>query len=221
MKFAVSHVHAWAPGIATKEDWSRWKAGDVQIQNEKISPALEFADPLFKRRLSQITRMTIQTIHDVLEERPDCASSKIAFVSFRGELERQLLINKMLLQDNGISPAGFSLSVFNTPVAAASIALHLKSGYSVIYPSRGNFQDALICAASPVLCGEEQNIIFVYADEKIPGEYSGIAPGGCLPFSFAAVFSRPEEANRAVEISLEHLPQSPQDFLKETVLSEE
>lgn len=217
MKFAVSHVKAWAPGIDSREEWLQWKNGSRQIQNEKTSPKLEFADPLFKRRLSQITRMTIQTIHDVLEERPDCTASKIAFVSFRGELERQLSINKMLLKDNELLPAGFSLSVFNTPVAAASIVLHLKSGYSVIYPSKGNFKDALLCAASPVLCAEEQNILFVYADEKIPEEYSGLADESCLPFSFAAVLSSPAEAQGAVEISLDSLPPSPQDFLKEVL----
>ena len=122
MKIAVSNVHIWHPAE----------------ENQKEKPKLEFADPLFKRRLSQITRMTVQVLHDLVEEFPSAREYKQVFVSFRGEIEREFTINRGIIQDGEILPAGFSLSVFNAPIAAATLCLKLKSGYSVIYPSKEN-----------------------------------------------------------------------------------
>ena len=170
-KVFVSHIKVWKPSS----------------ENLAEKPTLPFADSLFKRRLSQISRMTVQVIHDLLEEVPEAKEYKQIFISFRGELSREFSINKSILQDSEILPAAFSLSVFNTPIASASLALKLKSGYSVIYPSKENFRDALYAAASPVLCGSEKNVVLVYADEYVPDEYGALQPAQNKPFAFACV----------------------------------
>ena len=170
----VSNLHEWQPSP----------------ENPKEKPKLEFADPLFKRRLSQITRMTIQVLHDLIEEVPETANYKQVFVSFRGEIEREFTINRGIIEDTEILPAGFSLSVFNTPIAAATLSLQLKAGYSVIYPSRNNFNSAFLGAVAPVLCGSEEKIIFVYADEYVPDEYGEHQPKDNIPFAFACLVSK-------------------------------
>ena len=86
-------------------------------------PKLEYVDSLFRRRLSQLTRMTIEVVHDLVSSEPENAKLKLVFGSFRGEIARQLKINKGLVEDAGVLPAPFSLSVFNTPPAATTIAL--------------------------------------------------------------------------------------------------
>lgn len=167
-------------------DLKTWKS---PLENPKEKPKLEFADPLFKRRLSQITRMTIQVVHDLIEERPEAKDFKQVFVSFRGEIEREFTINKGIIEDSEILPAGFSLSVFNTPIAAASLCLKLKAGYSVIYPSKQDFASAFLGAASPILSGSEQNIIFVYADEYVPDFYGDLQPKNNSGNAFACILS--------------------------------
>lgn len=169
----VSNIHKW----------------QASPENPKEKPKLEFVDALFKRRLSQITRMTIQVLHDLLEEFPAAKDFKQVFVSFRGEIEREFTINKGIIEDSEILPAGFSLSVFNTPIAAASLALKLKSGYSVIYPSKGDFYSAFLGAASAVLSGSEENVVFVYADEYVPEQYGKLQPENNSGFAFACVLS--------------------------------
>ncbi len=163
-----------------------WKSSP---ENPKEKPKLEFADPLFKRRLSQITRMTIQVVHDLIEEVPQAKDFKQVFVSFRGEIEREFTINKGIIEDSEILPAGFSLSVFNTPIAAASLCLKLKAGYSVIYPSKQDFSAAFLSAASTILSGSEQNIIFVYADEYVPDVYGSLQPKDNFGTAFACILS--------------------------------
>ena len=56
----VSNIHKW----------------QASPENPKEKPKLEFVDALFKRRLSQCTRMTIQVLHDLLEEFPDAKDLK-------------------------------------------------------------------------------------------------------------------------------------------------
>lgn len=172
-KIYISNLHTW----------------NASPENPKEKPKLEFADPLFKRRLSQITRMTIQVVHDLIEEVPEAAEFKQVFVSFRGEIEREFTINRGIIEDSEILPAGFSLSVFNTPIAAASLSLGLKAGYSVIYPSKSNFKDGLLGAAAPVLSGSEEKIILVYADEYVPDEYGALQPENNRGKAFACILS--------------------------------
>ncbi len=217
MRLFASDFCAWAPGISSKEEWHKWKEGCLTIKNESTSPSLSFVDSLFKRRLSQITRMTIQVIHDLIETRKDCIEAKTVFVSFRGEINRQFSINRMLIEENEVLPASFSLSVFNTPPAAASIALQMKGGYSVIYPSQKSFRSSLLASCSPILCGDEEKIVFVYADEKIPEEYSTLSRKEEEPLAYACVISSKEKGD-GKELLLDDLPFLPKTFLMEGII---
>ena len=167
--FYLSNVTAWAPGLGDDGKlWQAWANNQAQIEQIKESPKLEYTDPLFRRRLSQITKMTVHVVHNLLETSHVNPETKIVFISLRGEIEREFTINKGLIEDGIILPAGFSLSVFNTPISSATLAFGLKGGYSVIYPSKNNFVDALKTAVAPVLAGTEKEIILVYADELVP-----------------------------------------------------
>jgi len=114
----ISRLCAWAPGVGTRDEWEQWAHGELEITIGALaptgpqSPDIGFTDPMFRRRLSQISKMTIRVVHDLL---PAGENAKILFVSFRGELSRQYQINRMLIEDNAILPAAFSLSVFNAP----------------------------------------------------------------------------------------------------------
>ena len=185
-------------------------------ENPAEQPKLEYVDSLFRRRLSQLTRMTIETVHELVETESENASLKLVFASFRGEIARQLKINKGLVEDADVMPAQFSLSVFNTPPAATTIALKMKAGYTAIYPSEDNFSSALVAAASSVVCGSEKKIIFAYADEKIPEEYAKCTGyGEELPLAFACVFSLEKTAGAIeIDVSSEQCAHTtPRDFL--------
>ena len=196
-KVFVSHIKVWKPSS----------------ENLAEKPTLPFADSLFKRRLSQISRMTVQVIHDLLEEVPEAKEYKQIFISFRGELSREFSINKSILQDSEILPAAFSLSVFNTPIASASLALKLKSGYSVIYPSKQDFRSAVLAASSAVLSGAEQKIILVYADEFIPKEYESLVDECQNSFSFACLLEGEQnKSQNSVAVDFENFS-SPEEFI--------
>lgn len=224
----ISDVTAWAPGIGDDlQKWNEWKEGKISIEQTKESPKLEYTDPLFRRRLSQITKMTVHVVHNLLEKTNVDKNTKIVFVSLRGEIEREFTINKSLIEDNMILPAAFSLSVFNTPVSSATLAFGLKGGYSVIFPSKNNFADAFKSAVAPVLAGTENQIIFVYADELVPECYGDKRPEENIPCAFSFLVSaelQNEDNFKKISkcgmeegdgnLTLKDIPSSPLSFLK-------
>ena len=206
----VSKPVMWAPGLEDDpERWSKWLAGAADIEKSKAAPKLEYTDPLFRRRLSQVSKMTVHVIHDFYEKYGLDKDTKVIFVSLRGEIAREFSINQGIIEEKTILPAGFSLSVFNTPVALATIAFGLTGGYSAVYPSKGDFSSALKTAVAPVLCGDEKNIVLVYADELVPECY-GV---DSTPLAFAALIGcgKTENCVEALDIIEE---KSPVDFLK-------
>lgn len=214
-KFYISNVTAWAPGLTDDiSAWKEWANDNAVIEQIKESPKLEYTDPLFRRRLSQITKMTVHVVHSLLEKTNINKETKIVFVSLRGEIEREFTINKGLIEDGMILPAGFSLSVFNTPISSATLAFGLKGGYSVIYPSKNNFSDAFKTAVAPILAGTEKEIIFVYADELVPEFYQDKRPEENIPLAFACVISSESKENSIEFNDFSNLEKSPSKFLK-------
>jgi hypothetical protein len=193
----VSRFASWAPGLNSPADWEDWVRGQKEIESSGEAPSLNFAESpwlklsqkefaLFKRRQSQISRMTIQVLHEIM---PVEENVKIVFVSFRGEITQQFKINKMLIEEGDLSPAAFSQSVFNTPPALAAIALGLRQGYSAVYPGNSRFDTGFQAAVAPLFSGRAEKIIFVYADELCPAEYGGLCPQPNKPMAFAVLLS--------------------------------
>jgi hypothetical protein len=233
---AVTRFASWAPGIMEQSGggaWLEWARGRRKIALSPDGPALDFAGSqwlrlkakefaLFKRRLSQISKMTIQVLHDIM---PIGGATPIVFVSFRGEIQQQFKINRMLALEGDISPAAFSQSVFNTPPALAAIALGLCAGYSAVYPGNGRFADGLLAAAAPLLAGAAKEIALVYADELCPPEYGCTRPDP--PLAFAALLSAQEPAAHEpaahgpnIPLAFDRDPPvSPADFLKRLYLN--
>ncbi len=183
-------------------------------ENPSESPKLPYVDALFKRRLSQISRMTIEVVHNVVDGSDLAKDTKLVFASFRGEIARQLKVNKGLVEDFEVLPAQFSISVFNTPPAVATIALGMKAGYTAVYPGRKNFSAALASAVAPILSGKEKHVIFAFADEKVPDEYEGVDSGAVKEraLAFACEISS-EKADGGIPLAkLEY--ESPWKFLE-------
>ncbi|GBU28125.1 hypothetical protein R84B8_01683 [Treponema sp. R8-4-B8] len=233
----ISRLCAWAPGIENSSAWDEWAQGKRKFSVSAKGPEITFTDSLFRRRLSQISRMTVQVVHDILPVKED---TKMFFVSFRGELTRQYQINKMLIEDKALMPAAFSLSVFNAPAALASIALGLKGGYSALYPGNNSFTASLLAAQAEFLSGAQEELIFIYADEQAPPEYISLLKNCDVsetnqtddktqcppPVAFAFLLTRepqslsvPFQSLIAEEASPQgNLSDSPFDFLKRLLL---
>jgi len=178
------------------------------------APKLEWTEPIFRRRLSQLTKMTVQVVHDLFSDGTLEKNTKLVFLSFRGELEREFKVNKTLIEEESILPAAFSLSVFNAAIAQATIALGLKGGYTCVFPSGADFASGVLSAAAPVLAqGGDAKIVLVYADENVPDYYKNFLQGPNEPLAFAALLSS-QKTDNSVKLDLENIPRSPREFVQ-------
>jgi len=212
----ISRFSAWAPGIENAGEWKKWAEGKREMSRASIGPKIEFTDSMFRRRLSQISKMTIQVVHDLL---PFEEETKMLFLSFHGELSRQFQVNKMQIQDGSSSPAAFSSSVFNAPVALASMALGLKGGYTAVYPINNSIRAGLIAATAMLNTGTADELVFIYADEEIPEEYSALVSEPLPPFAFSILLSR-KPCNGSVYL-IDEKEIGPGDFLRFLFLNQQ
>lgn len=192
MTVYIAAWSVWAPGLEPDENWNSWFDSGANLENPGATPPLAHVDAMFKRRLSQLTRMTIQAGHDALAGQPPM---KITFSSVYGEIRQQFKITERMIDDGEVSPAHFSLSVFNTPVAALSITEKNAEGYTACYPGPDAFAEGLRDAASGILAGLEERRLFICADEQIPELYTEISDLPCIPHAVALVLSRTNEGD--------------------------
>jgi hypothetical protein len=215
----IVRFSAWACGIKTADEWRQWAAGARKMVYDNEGPDISYTDSMFRRRLSQISKMTVQVVHDLL---PLDENTKMFFLSFRGEISKQLKINKMVLEEKSLTPAVFSLSVFNAPVALATIAFSLKGGYSALYPGNNSFSSGFAAVRAAILSGMNERAVFIYADEEIPQEYKSIIKYNAPPFAFAMLLSRfPETGSVPFSAISDDINENPQDLLKKLVLCRE
>src|SRR5262245_41561496 len=120
--FNISRAAAWAPGLASAEDWSAWFArlesslgrhGDIEA-----TPALEFVGAMARRRLSRLSKMALACSHAAAGALP---AMPIVFGSRYGEMGITLDLLTSLAQEESLSPTAFTLSVHNAAIGQMSI----------------------------------------------------------------------------------------------------
>jgi hypothetical protein len=181
--------------------WSFWEP------KETDSPPLPFAPNMFKRRLSNLSRMVLHAIHEVAGGRNDI---KITFSSIYGETAQQCSISKEILEKGTVAPAKFGLSVFNIPVALSTILEKNSAGYTAVCAGEKSFEEGLRDCVSALKAGDRERI-FVYGDEMLPSEFQVLANAKNKPCSLA-LFLSAEQTSESI-LMPQNLFSSVQDFL--------
>ena len=140
-------------------------------------PDVSFVPMLTRRRLSYISRMVVLVSDQVSRDNEGnkLTPCKVTFASQFGEISQQLKISQTLLDTGMVSPAHFSLSVFNASIANASILETNTAGYSAVFSGKDAFTTGLTdcIAALESECADTRT--FIFADELIPETYAPVA----------------------------------------------
>lgn len=195
----------WAPGVETPEDLALFARGEKDVSCVSAVPALPFVPMLLRRRLSDVTKMAVYVNHFVSEGFP---SAKITFASEFGEVRQQLKISEHLIETNTVSPAAFSLSVFNAPVSCATIVEKNMAGYSASYSGKQSFMYGLKDCVNAILSDEGDDRIFVFSDELVPEVYAPIVkkyPN--VPCALALRLTS-SKGDGCIELNLDGIPET-------------
>ena len=140
--------------------------------------------------------MVLYAVHNVSQGKQHV---KISFSSEYGEITQQLKISEEILESGKISPAKFSNSVFNAPVAMTTIAEKNTQGYSAICSGKNSFYYGLCECLAALRSGADKERIFVHGDELVPHPYNALIGGENTPFVLALFLSvAPSESSLEV-----------------------
>jgi hypothetical protein len=182
----VAAWQAWAPGLDSADAWAQWAAGDAAIADDDSKPDVSALPPMFRRRLSTVSRMTLGALYGCLGHRePD--DIRTVFGSQHGEAKRTGSILSAIAERDLVSPTAFGLSVHNASSGLFSIATKNRRPATALAARTATFAAAFVEAATQVASFQE-DVVLVVVDERLPEIF--------------AEFADPEEATVAVALLL-------------------
>ena len=169
-------------------------------------PDVSFVPMLTRRRLSYVSRMVVVVSDQVSRDKNGnkLDPCKVTFASQFGEITQQLKISETLIDTGMVSPAHFSLSVFNASVANASILESNTSGYSAVFSGKDAFVTGLTDCLAALEIEPGDSRTFIFADELIPETYAPVA-GVPYPNAVCALALRLTKEESKADPSLKHI----------------
>ncbi|MBS0545680.1 MAG: beta-ketoacyl synthase chain length factor [Proteobacteria bacterium] len=154
--------------------WTSWNI-DTTSSDQGAEPKpvdFSFVDPLLRRRLSQLARMSLKVAHDCSRDLP---RMHFVYASRHGELKRTTDMLSDLAAGETLSPTAFSLSVLNASAGIFSMLRHDTAPATAISAGASTFGFGLLEAGLQLAAKPNIPVLFVYADEPAPAVYGGVA----------------------------------------------
>lgn len=173
IEFSVADWAAWAPGLATREQWQDWAAAPFLPQGEQ-TPALAEVPAMQRRRIERLGRMAIQTACWCEDNAGADSHVPLVFASRHGDVARSMELLGSLITDMPMSPTGFGLSVHNAIAALYSIARGHRGNYLALAGGRATVETACVEAAGLLADGAQEVRLVVY-ESALPSIYAEFA----------------------------------------------
>ncbi len=190
MTCVVEKLAGWAPGVESLSEWKSWSRGEREIEPCKRTPSLKHLPPIARRRLSQLTKMVLETGHVLLEreDSKELPQPYLLFVSTYAEIQIGYKMCHNLIETGEISPATFSASLANVPLSLLSIHENCQEGMSVIVTERGSLIKAFASLLEQL--ERDSKVLLLFGEEWMPEPYQEIVDTAPLPYAFGLIVSR-------------------------------
>lgn len=194
----------------------------IQRGEDEINwPKLEFVPAMQRRRLSPFAKMALlvanESVSGINKKLP------IVFSSRHGDLPKTSTLLADLADKNALSPTAFGLSVHNAIPSLFSILTNNKQAINAISAGQDSFMMGLIDVYSRLKSGLAEEILFIYADQKLPKTYLGFQDEQQLSHAIAMVISLPSyqevvEDQCYISFHFEHFLQTVTDNMPASLL---
>jgi hypothetical protein len=177
--FRVEQWRAWAPGVATEQEWQAWARSPCVLPDHQQQPECLSLPPMQRRRLSRLARMTMEVAS------PLCGDDEqlpFVFASRHGETTRTFNLLGDVAGEQPLSPTHFGLSVHNA-IAGQWSLLRGQRGESVAIAGEADTFEHAMLEASTLLAAGASSVLAVIAEEVPPDAYDGWITD--VPFSYA------------------------------------
>ncbi|MGB9429029.1 MAG: beta-ketoacyl synthase chain length factor [Gammaproteobacteria bacterium] len=173
-------------------DWRAWLDGQL-AGNPDAQPDASFLPALMRRRLDRFGRMALYTAWTCAE---GLDSIRLVFASRHGALDRTVSLLSSLANQEGVSPALFSLSVHNSTAGLFSIARGDRSAITALAAGADTLCMSLLEGAN-LLAEGAGRVLVCYADDAVPAPYRPFvaAASARLPFAISLLLVPAAEAS--------------------------
>ncbi|MEE3938231.1 beta-ketoacyl synthase chain length factor [Pseudomonas viridiflava] len=166
--FNIARWRAWAPGLASADEWEQWSRTPRQLQDSNEAPDVSFLPAMQRRRLGRMARMAFAVgwpLSEGYERMP------LVFVSRHGETPRTFDILRDLAADEPMSPTQFSLSVHNAVIGLWSI-LRGETSEMTALAAAGDGLEYGVFEAAALLAEGAPAVLLVVTEEQPPHAYA-------------------------------------------------
>lgn len=166
--FNIARWRAWAPGLASADEWEQWSRTPRQLQDSNEAPDVSFLPAMQRRRLGRMARMAFAVgwpLSEGYERMP------LVFVSRHGETPRTFDILRDLAADEPMSPTQFSLSVHNAVIGLWSI-LRGETSEMTALAAAGDGLEYGAFEAAALLAEGAPAVLLVVTEEQPPQAYA-------------------------------------------------
>ncbi|RRV09401.1 3-oxoacyl-ACP synthase [Pseudomonas sp. v388] len=166
--FNIAQWRAWAPGLASADEWQQWSRNPAPLQVSDEAPDVSFLPAMQRRRLGRMARMAFAVGWPLAE---GFARLPMVFVSRHGETPRTFDILRELAANEPLSPTQFSLSVHNAVIGLWSIMRGETSEMTAIAASGDGLEHGVLEAAT-LLAEGVPAVLLVVTEEQPPQAYA-------------------------------------------------
>lgn len=186
LTFRIQSSGAWSPRYQQIADWQQWPHSLCDEDHLASAPTLPQVPAMQRRRFSRLTKMLL----DAAFQCDAPAQCRTIFASRHGELNRTVELLEDIVQEQPISPIGFSQSVHNTASGIFSILTHNRAASTSIAASETTLEQALTEAYGQ-LCEDNSDVLLVFGDEPVSDVYKEFIHEPELPIAIALQLSLP------------------------------
>ena len=166
VRFSITNLQAWAPGVTTLGEWQEWARGDRTI--ERVGePALQQMPPMLRRHAGRLGRLACSPAYDTLGDLRDVP---VVFSARYGEVSRSVDLLTALSAGEELSPTTFGLSVHNAVPGLFSMA-RKETANSISLSAGDDCAEYGVIEACGLLADGAAQVLLLVADCPLPQIY--------------------------------------------------
>lgn len=188
LKFSIAAHSAWAPGIASPQEWDRWTQAPFRI-GEGPDPALGAMPPMLRRRAGFLGKMALEVAYQCLDGRTGVPT---VFCSRHGEVTRAVELLGELAAGEALSPTAFGLAVHNASAGLLSIARADRANHVALAAGATTVEHGVVEACGLLADGASEVLLVAY-DAPLPDVLTAFEDCDEQPFAWAWLMTAPAQ----------------------------
>ena len=201
------------------EAWCAFSPGwhhhpDKALLDQKLATDVSFLVPIKRRRLSALSRLSLRLAYSIAPE----FHGNCVFGSQHGELVTTQGLLQSIVENEIVSPAGFSASVHNTAVGLHSINNQNRAACTSIAAGLDSLAMCFVEAYAILQQEPVEQVLIVFADDRLPDALTEFASISQL-HGFAALVGLGGQGKRSglLQMGLEQVEKTPETIDKDSI----